>query len=201
MKTTLLLPNGFKKIGWAIFVPAFLLGCSICFFGENFDRWLFRETVMNNIAIIGTVVGALFIGFSREKIEDEMIQHIRLNALMAAMWINYLLLIVVSLSIYNINYLTVMACGMATPLVIFLLVYHFNLYRLNRNLHHENNIRVQRAVVRLTQQQLAEQVGVSRQTINAIESGKFIPSTLLALKIARTFRQPVEAIFQLEEED
>ena len=112
-------------------------GCSICFFGENFDRWLFRETVMNNIAIIGTVVGALFIGFSREKIEDEMIQHIRLNALMAAMWINYLLLIVVSLSIYNINYLTVMACGMATPLVIFLLVYHFNLYRLNRNLHHE----------------------------------------------------------------
>ena len=107
MKTTLLLPNGFKKIGWAIFVPAFLLGCSICFFGENFDRWLFRETVMNNIAIIGTVVGALFIGFSREKIEDEMIQHIRLNALMAAMWINYLLLIVVSLSIYNINYLTV----------------------------------------------------------------------------------------------
>lgn len=99
MKTTLLLPNGFKKIGWAIFVPAFLLGCSICFFGENFDRWLFRETVMNNIAIIGTVVGALFIGFSREKIEDEMIQHIRLNALMAAMWINYLLLIVVSLSI------------------------------------------------------------------------------------------------------
>ena len=137
MKTTLLLPNGFKKIGWAIFVPAFLLGCSICFFGENFDRWLFRETVMNNIAIIGTVVGALFFGFSREKIEDEMIQHIRLNALMAAMWINYLLLIVVSLSIYNINYLTVMACGMDTPLVIFLLVYHFNLYRLNRNLHHE----------------------------------------------------------------
>ena len=62
----------------------------------------------------------------------------------------------------------------------------------------KNNIRVQRAVVRITQQQLAEQIGVSRQTINAIESGKFIPSTL---KIARTFPQPVEAIFQLEEED
>ena len=105
------------------------------------DRQTMEENAhkfgLNNIAIIGTVVGALFIGFSREKIEDEMIQHIRLNALMAAMWINYLLLIVVSLSIYNINYLTVMACGMATPLVIFLLVYHFNLYRLNRNLHHE----------------------------------------------------------------
>ena len=64
----------------------------------------------------------------------------------------------------------------------------------------KNNIRVQRAVV-LPPQPVADQVGVSRQTINAIESGKFIPSTLLALKIARTFRQPVEAIFQLEEED
>lgn len=65
----------------------------------------------------------------------------------------------------------------------------------------KNNIRVQRAVVRITQQQLAEQVGVSRQTIHAIESGKFVPSTALALKIARTFSQPVEEIFQLEEGD
>ena len=45
----------------------------------------------------------------------------------------------------------------------------------------KNNIRVQRAVVRLTQQQLAEQVGVSRQTINAIESGKFIPWQVVTL--------------------
>ena len=137
MKISLLLPNGFKKIGWVIFIPTFLLGCSICFFNENFSRWLFPEPVMNNIAIIGTVVGALLIGFSREKIEDEMIQRIRLNALMAAMWINYLLLIVVSLVVYDLNYITVMACSMATPLVIFLLVYYVNLYRLTRSLRHE----------------------------------------------------------------
>ena len=114
MKTTLLLPNGFKKIGWVIFIPTFLLGCSICFFNENFDRWLLPETVMNNIAIIGTVVGALCIGFSREKIEDEMIQRIRLNALMAAMWINYGLLIAVSLVVYDLKYITVMACSMTS---------------------------------------------------------------------------------------
>ena len=64
-----------------------------------------------------------------------------------------------------------------------------------------NNIRVARAVERMTQQQLADAVGVSRQTINAIEAGKFIPSTLLALKIARLFRQPVESIFELEASD
>ena len=62
-----------------------------------------------------------------------------------------------------------------------------------------NRIRVERAEVRMTQQQLADAVGVSRQTVNAVETGKFIPSTLLALKIARTFRKPVEAIFALEE--
>lgn len=65
----------------------------------------------------------------------------------------------------------------------------------------KNNIRVERAILRMTQQQLAERVGVSRQTINAIESGKFIPSTLLALKIARTFQKQVEQIFQLEENE
>ncbi|MBO5861030.1 MAG: helix-turn-helix transcriptional regulator [Alistipes sp.] len=65
----------------------------------------------------------------------------------------------------------------------------------------KNNIRVARAEVRMTQQELAEAVDVSRQTINAIESGKFVPSTVLALKIARTFEKQVEEIFSLEEGD
>ncbi|WP_288540141.1 helix-turn-helix transcriptional regulator [uncultured Alistipes sp.] len=63
----------------------------------------------------------------------------------------------------------------------------------------KNRIRVERAEVRMTQQQLADAVGVSRQTVNAVETGKFVPSALLALKIAQTFRKPVEAIFALEE--
>ena len=65
----------------------------------------------------------------------------------------------------------------------------------------KNTIRVARAERRMTQQELADTTGVSRQTINAIESGKFIPSTVLALKIARTFEMSVEEIFFLEEED
>jgi putative transcriptional regulator len=65
----------------------------------------------------------------------------------------------------------------------------------------KNKIRVARAEERMTQQQLAEAVGVSRQTINAIESGKFVPSTVLALKIAQNFGKSVEEIFQLEEND
>lgn len=64
-----------------------------------------------------------------------------------------------------------------------------------------NNIRVERAIKRMTQQQLAELVQVSRQTINAIEQGKYIPSTVLALKIAQVFEKNTNDIFQLEEED
>ena len=65
----------------------------------------------------------------------------------------------------------------------------------------KNNIRVERAIARMTQQQLAEQVGVSRQTIVAIESGKYVPSTVLALKIAHIFGRSLDDVFQLEEED
>lgn len=64
-----------------------------------------------------------------------------------------------------------------------------------------NKIRVARAEVRMTQQQLAEAAGVSRQTINAIESGKFVPSTVLALKMSKIFGKSVEDIFQLDDED
>lgn len=55
--------------------------------------------------------------------------------------------------------------------------------------------------VKVTQQQLAEAVGVSRQTIVAIEKNRFMPSTPLALKISRFFGKPVESIFILEESD
>ncbi|MBR2637978.1 MAG: helix-turn-helix domain-containing protein [Bacteroidaceae bacterium] len=64
-----------------------------------------------------------------------------------------------------------------------------------------NNIRVERAIKRMTQQQLAQLVQVSRQTINAIEQGKYVPSTVLALKISSVFEKRVDDIFQLEEED
>jgi putative transcriptional regulator len=51
----------------------------------------------------------------------------------------------------------------------------------------------------MTQQQLADLIGTSRMTVYSIESGKYVPSTVLALKIAGVFEKPVEAIFFLEE--
>ncbi len=65
----------------------------------------------------------------------------------------------------------------------------------------KNRIRVERAELNITQAELAERIQVSRQTINAMESNKYVPSTILALKIARIFNKPVEQILFLEEED
>lgn len=65
----------------------------------------------------------------------------------------------------------------------------------------KNTVRVERAILDITQQDLAVAVGVSRQTINSIESGKYVPSTVLALKIARYFKKPTDSIFELDGED
>ncbi len=65
----------------------------------------------------------------------------------------------------------------------------------------KNTIKVERAKKNWTQADLAEKVGVSRQAINAVETGKFVPSTVLALKMARAFEATIENIFELEEGD
>jgi putative transcriptional regulator len=63
-----------------------------------------------------------------------------------------------------------------------------------------NTLKVHRAMRDLTQQQLADLVGVSRKSINAIECSRFAPSTLIALKLARALGVPVEELFQLEQD-
>ncbi len=64
-----------------------------------------------------------------------------------------------------------------------------------------NNLKIERAVKDLTQEELAKRVGVSRQTISAIEKGNYVPSTVLSLKIAAIFEKNLEDIFKLEEID
>lgn len=65
----------------------------------------------------------------------------------------------------------------------------------------KNLIKVERAKLNITQQELADEIGVSRQTINSIEAERYVPSTLLALKISVFFKTTVNEIFILEEKD
>ncbi|APG64516.1 transcriptional regulator [Tenacibaculum todarodis] len=65
----------------------------------------------------------------------------------------------------------------------------------------KNTIKVQRAILDITQEELAIAIGVSRQTINSIEKNRYVPSTVLALKLSKMFNQPVNVFFELTDED
>ncbi|KJF45039.1 helix-turn-helix transcriptional regulator [Draconibacterium sediminis] len=65
----------------------------------------------------------------------------------------------------------------------------------------QNRLKIERAIKNLTQDDLAKLIGVSRQTINSIEKGRYVPSTVLALKISEIFDKPVNEIFELEDTD
>ncbi len=65
----------------------------------------------------------------------------------------------------------------------------------------KNSLKIERAKLNLTQQDLADKVKVSRQTINSIETERYTPSTVLALKISEVFKISVNEIFILEEDE
>ncbi len=65
----------------------------------------------------------------------------------------------------------------------------------------KNRIKVERAELNLTQEDLAKKIGVSRQTINSIEANRYVPSTVLALKLSQLFNKPVNDFFSLSKED
>jgi putative transcriptional regulator len=62
----------------------------------------------------------------------------------------------------------------------------------------KNRLKIERAILNITQEELAEKIGVSRQTINSIETNRFVPSTVLALKLSKLFGKAVNDFFELE---
>lgn len=65
----------------------------------------------------------------------------------------------------------------------------------------KNRIKIERAILDITQDELAKKIGVSRQTISSIEKGRYVPSTVLALKLSQLFDKPINEFFFLEETD
>jgi putative transcriptional regulator len=65
----------------------------------------------------------------------------------------------------------------------------------------KNRLKIERTILDLTQEELAKKINVSRQTINSIEKNRYVPSTILALKLAEIFNKSVNDIFILEEND
>lgn len=149
MSNKLLLPNKFKIIGWCLFIPATILGIIVSctdfeiswlhakvfsiLSDENFGKsqtFHFIETNLTN-TVVGVVfiAGAMFVGFSKEKREDEFIAKLRLSSLLWAVWVNYALLLLAFLFIYGTDFLTVMIYNMFTVMIIFIVRFNYILYK------------------------------------------------------------------------
>ena len=142
MNSTLLLPTYFKKIGLVLFIPFSILGFFVIFNEFQYDWLTFKnlhgkdsnnflsvdENFTNEIAIIGTLISLSFIAFSREKSEDEFIFKTRLESLLWATFINVILVVVVTLSFYSMNFYVVITNMTFVLLVVFIIRFNFILY-------------------------------------------------------------------------
>ncbi len=149
MKTTILLPHRFKAFGALVFLPGLVLGVLAIFGNFEFDfldvklpeflkekQGLFKSTVNNltdELALGLCIAGCLLLMFSREKVEDEFVQHQRLLSLQWAVLVNYVILFVANWLVYDGNFLYVMTFNLLAIPLFFLLRFYWILWRSNQN--------------------------------------------------------------------
>lgn len=159
MRTKSLFPSNFKKIGLFILIPSLIFGCitiymdvkpsffdwnvisifnkSIMGMGEESRITIINNNVLGELLGIIIIIGGLFVAFSSEKNEDEFITAIRLDSLVWAVIINYLILIFSILFIYDMRFLDVLLFNMFTTLFIFILKFNWELRKLNTSTANE----------------------------------------------------------------
>mgnify|MGYP000464314684 FL=1 len=138
MKTDYLLSSSCKKVGLWLGIPFVLGGLYLLSNGSWMDTFLSQigmRDCFDELVVIGLAVSLLLASFSREKDEDECIAHLRMQAWTMAVVSNYLILIVVTLCIYGMSYLNFMAVNMFTVLILFLVVFHWKLWRFRKENH------------------------------------------------------------------
>ncbi len=130
MAKTWLLPNRFKRVGWILLIIGLILGATWLIGGE----WPWRcsqtvEYLLNKVTLVSIIAGVMIVIGSRERVEDEMVSHLRLSSLLIALWISYSALIVATLSFYGIDYIDVMFFNVALTPLIFLAVFRWKMWR------------------------------------------------------------------------
>ncbi|GAB4051603.1 hypothetical protein [Spirosoma litoris] len=154
MKTKWLFPHQFRLIGWIIFVPSAILGLATLYADfkiswltaswlsesititskDSITHLMDNQDLTDEVAAIGVIFGLLLIAFSREKVEDEMIGQLRLEALQWSVYVNYIILAIAILTVYDTIFLNVMVYNMFTMLVVFILRFRWLIYRNNHTL-------------------------------------------------------------------
>lgn len=137
----ILLPNRFKLIGWIMLIPSALLGFLLMLsdlesklainskvfalyndeiLGDKNHFGIISTDITNTLVGVVFILGAMMVGFSKEKQEDEYIANLRLSSLMWAVWVNYVLLFLSFIFIYGMGFFHVMIYNMFTVLIIFI---------------------------------------------------------------------------------
>lgn len=124
-----------RIIGWILFVPCLVVGVLILVEALSLNGVV--GVVVNDTAIIGISIGALFICCSRERQEDEMVQAVRLQALMMSLYVYVGLLIVCTLAFNDLNYLYFMIANLCLFPVVFLLVFKIMIARYRKEFDDE----------------------------------------------------------------
>lgn len=158
MKANYLIPNRFKKVGWMLLLPSAVLGVLVLFFDLEFDFLdgriftlysgeflgeegeffkLFSGNYTKTIVGLLFLIGAILVAFSKEKHEDEFVSKIRLESLVWAIYINYLILGICFLLFYDLDFLMVMILNMFTILIFFIIRFYYSLYQAKKQLSYE----------------------------------------------------------------
>jgi len=159
MKLKYLFPSKYKKIGWVIFFPTLIFGLYtvIYDFEPNFldfnvfaifvDEINFNETsntfrlvnnnILNEILGLLMIVSSIFVAFSKEPDEDEFISKIRLESLVWATYVNYAVLILAFIFVYDLSFLWVMIFNMFTILIFFIVRFNIQLRKFKKSNSYE----------------------------------------------------------------
>ncbi|MBR2770834.1 MAG: hypothetical protein IKD78_02275 [Bacteroidales bacterium] len=147
MKKNYLFPHHFRVIGWVLAIVAvagYLWLPEInfkmpslyfdTFFDDENESGFFRMARANSlsIAMILLTIGLLFIGFSKEKVEDEFVQYLRAQSLIWATYVTAILFIVATLLIYGISYIYIPFLVFYVFLILFIIKFKVELYRFNK---------------------------------------------------------------------
>lgn len=141
MKTKFLFPNKFRLIGYVLFIPSAILGLLVMYNEFSFS-WLALPqpenpsifsmndyNLTNELALAAIIVSLLFIAFAKEKKEDEYVQSLRSNSLVLAVIINYVVLFIANITLYDTHFLEFLFYNLFTPLLAYIVIYNVRLFR------------------------------------------------------------------------
>ena len=157
MKINYLFPNKFKKVGWMVLIPSAIIGLITLIieyepdylnfnlpaifieeiFGNKQVFGIVKNNILNEILGVLIIISSLIVAFSKEKLEDEFISKIRLDSFVCAVYINYGILLISFVFIFDLTFLWVMIFNMFTILLFFIIRFHWQISKLKNSVNYE----------------------------------------------------------------